>query len=56
LLCHRVGHAGALAFPAATSDGNIPESTTFGPVAATCLAEVARLSEVVVVVVTKLGV
>ena len=53
---HRARHANALILPASASDGDVPESPTFGPVAAARLAEVPRLSEVVVVVVTKLGV
>ena len=40
----------------AASDGDVAESATVGPVAAAGLAEVAGLGEVVVVVVTELGV
>ena len=40
----------------ATANGDVPESATVGPVTAAGLAEVAGLREVVVVVVTELGV
>ena len=50
----RVGHTNGFVFPATTADWNIPQGATFCPVPATCLAEVPRLSEVVVVVVTEL--
>ena len=48
------GALGALA--GATADGNVPKGAAFGPVAAAALAEVARLRDVVVVVVAELGV
>lgn len=55
---HYAGASGgaALVLAAATADGDIAEGPAFGPVTAAGLAEVARLSEVVVVVVTKFGV
>lgn len=50
---------GARAFgvlPAAPADGDVAEGAAVGPVAAARLAEVARLREVIVIVVTELGV
>lgn len=43
-------------FTAATSDGHVTEYAAFGPVTAAALAEVARLREVVIVVVAEFGV
>lgn len=49
--------AGALAaLASATADGDVAKRSAFGPVAATVLAEMAGLREVVVVVVAELGV
>ena len=42
--------------PTATTDGDVTEGTAFGPVATTAFAEVARLGEAVIVVITKLSV
>ena len=50
------GLVGAFGFTATTADGDIAKDAAFGPVAAAVLAEMARLGEVVVVVVTELGV
>nr|GMC69582.1 hypothetical protein TorRG33x02_211930 [Ipomoea batatas] len=47
---------GALGFPAATADGNVAEDAAFGPVAAAALAEVARLGEVIVIIIAELGI
>ena len=44
-----------LVLPATTTDRDVAESATFGPVPTTSLAKVARLREAVVVVVTKFG-
>lgn len=43
-------------FPASTSYRDITEGTSFSPIATTSLAEVTRLSEVIIIVVAKLGV
>ena len=43
-------------FASAAADGNVAESSAVSPVTAAGFAEVARLGEVVVVVVTELGV
>ena len=48
------GLGGGLA--ASAADGDVTEGAAFGPVAAARLAEVARLGEAVVVVVTELGI
>lgn len=45
-----------IVLPAAAADGNVPEDSAFGPVAAAGLAEMAGLREVVVVVVAELRV
>ena len=45
-----------LVLSATTTYGNVSESATFGPVPTASLAEVARLREAVVVVVTEFGV
>jgi len=50
------GFVGAFGLAAATADGDIAKDAAFGPVAAAVLAEMAWLGEVVVVVVTELGV
>jgi len=50
------GFVGAFGFTAPAADGDVAEDAALGPVAATVFAEVARLGEVVVVVVTELGV
>jgi len=50
------GFVGAFGFAAAASDRDVAEDAPFGPVAAAVFAEVAGLGEVVVVVVTELGV
>lgn len=52
-LPHGCGDEGALVLAAAAADGDVAEGAAFGPVAAARLAEMARLREVVVVVVAK---
>ena len=47
---------GSFVFPAPTTNWNIPQSSALGPISPAILAEVARLREVVVVVVAELGV
>lgn len=47
---------GALRFPGTAADGDVAEEAAFGPVPTAAFAEMARLREVVVVVVTELGV
>ena len=47
---------GALGFVRTAADGDIAEDAAFGPVSVAALAEMARLREVVVVVVAELGV
>ena len=47
---------GSLVLPAASSDGNVPQGPSFGPVSSAAFAEVSRLGEAIVVVVAELGV
>nr|GLL46083.1 hypothetical protein Itr_chr14CG07050 [Ipomoea trifida] len=47
---------GSPGLPAAAADGNVAERTPFGPVPPTTFAEVPRLGQTVIVVVTKLGI
>lgn len=47
---------GALGLPAAAADGDVAEDAAFGPVTAAAFTEVARLREVVVIVVAELRV
>lgn len=47
---------GSLVFPQPTSDRNVSESTTVRPVSLTALAEISRLREAIIVVVTEFGV
>nr|GMD53937.1 hypothetical protein PanWU01x14_251760 [Ipomoea batatas] len=53
---HRRAHDGVLVFPAAASDGDVTQRASFGPVTAASLAEMARLGEIVVIIVTELRV
>ena len=45
-----------LVLPTTTTNWNVPECTSFGPVPSTGLAKVPRLREAVIIVVTELGV
>nr|GMD83363.1 hypothetical protein Csa_6G519575 [Ipomoea batatas] len=47
---------GSPGFPAAAADGNVAERTPFGPVPPTTFAEVPRLGQAVIIVVTEFGV
>ncbi|KAL2537885.1 Uncharacterized protein Fot_19276 [Forsythia ovata] len=47
---------GPLRFPAATANWDVAENTAFSPVSPAALAEVARVRNVVIIVVTELGV
>nr|GMD86712.1 hypothetical protein Iba_chr14bCG8730 [Ipomoea batatas] len=47
---------GSPGLPAAAADGNVAERTPFGPVPPTTFAEVPRLGQAVIVVVTEFGV
>lgn len=52
----KTGRLGLLVLAAPTTYWYIAQGPTLGPVATTGLAEVARLRETVVVVITKLGI
>lgn len=47
---------GSSGFPAATTNGDVAEGPTSGPVSSTTFTEVPGLSEAVVIVVAKFGV
>lgn len=51
-----LGFGGAFGFPAAASDGDVAEDAAFGPVSPAALAEVPRLREIIVIVITEFGV